>query len=159
MIARTCGECSACCKTHGVLSLLKPAQVMCKHCTSAGCGIYLSRPIECRHFKCLWLEGMGSDLCRPDKTGVVGENRPFLDIPNALWLREVWEGALDLRFAKEWTRRNLLEAFCVIHVRINGTGSLYLPPGVEPTGEEFVFEDGKTIAVIPFAQSEFFGSH
>ena len=54
---RECGECTLCCKVVGVEDLKKPAGTWCAHCTSSrGCGIYETRPEECRTFVCAWLE-------------------------------------------------------------------------------------------------------
>jgi hypothetical protein len=72
-MARTCGECTLCCKVMGVTSLQKPRDRWCQHCEPGkGCQIYEQRPAECREFRCLWLdwEWMPEDL-RPDKSKVV----------------------------------------------------------------------------------------
>jgi hypothetical protein len=155
-IHRTCGECTACCKTHGVLSLLKPTGVMCKHCTGTGCGIYLERPPECRNFTCLWLEGAGDEMCRPDLTGVVLQYQQILGldfVSLAVW--EFREGALEESFATEWSRRELEDAYCVVHAALNGDRTLYLPPRVDHPAEEYIDKNGKRTKVIPFAQSKF----
>jgi hypothetical protein len=53
---RDCGECTLCCKLLGIESLDKPAGVWCAHCKpSRGCGIYESRPQDCRNFICGYL--------------------------------------------------------------------------------------------------------
>jgi hypothetical protein len=71
---RECGECVACCKVLEIdkPQLKKPANVLCSHCTGAGCGIYAIRPDICRTWHCLWrrIEAMPNFL-RPDKLGVV----------------------------------------------------------------------------------------
>ena len=54
--ARECGECTLCCKVMEVEALKKPAGKWCAHCTtSRGCGIYETRPEECRTFFCAWV--------------------------------------------------------------------------------------------------------
>ncbi len=54
---RECGDCTMCCKVLEVGALKKPAGTWCTHCTtSRGCGIYETRPQECRDFMCAWLE-------------------------------------------------------------------------------------------------------
>ena len=51
-----CGGCTLCCKVMGVPSISKPASQWCKHCrTGFGCGIYETRPGECRNFICGYL--------------------------------------------------------------------------------------------------------
>ena len=55
--ARECGECTLCCKVVGVEELKKAGGTWCTHCAaSGGCGIYATRPQECRDFMCAWLE-------------------------------------------------------------------------------------------------------
>jgi hypothetical protein len=56
LAARECGECTLCCKLLGIESLGKPAGAWCAHCKpSGGCGIYESRPQDCRNFICGYL--------------------------------------------------------------------------------------------------------
>jgi hypothetical protein len=53
---RNCGSCALCCKLIGFAEINKPRGQWCPHCLkSRGCGIYESRPNECRDFDCLWL--------------------------------------------------------------------------------------------------------
>jgi hypothetical protein len=56
MTARTCGDCTLCCKVMAIEELAKPAGQWCRHCKPGrGCLVYDSRPAECRGFSCLWL--------------------------------------------------------------------------------------------------------
>jgi hypothetical protein len=56
MTTRSCGECTLCCKVMAIEELAKPAGSWCQHCgPGRGCRIYDERPLECRHFDCLWL--------------------------------------------------------------------------------------------------------
>jgi hypothetical protein len=72
--ARACGDCVACCQVLNIdeRELVKPADQMCVHCTSQGCGIYESRPQVCRDWDCVWrrIESMPLET-RPDHLGVV----------------------------------------------------------------------------------------
>lgn len=69
---RSCGGCTACCKTHAVLAIEKPPNVWCRDCTiGKGCAVYQSRPLECREFACAWLRGSGGEAERPDKVRFV----------------------------------------------------------------------------------------
>lgn len=53
---RECGSCTLCCKVMGITELQKPRGTWCKHCLPRkGCGIYETRPTECRSFFCGWL--------------------------------------------------------------------------------------------------------
>ena len=69
---RECGDCVACCKVFKIPELNKPRYVLCTHCTGTGCGIYDTRPNDCRTFYCLWrrIEAM-PDSARPDQLGIV----------------------------------------------------------------------------------------
>jgi hypothetical protein len=54
--ARTCGECTLCCKVMAIEELAKPVSSWCPHCKpGCGCLIHADRPAECRAFSCLWL--------------------------------------------------------------------------------------------------------
>jgi len=56
MTARTCGDCTLCCKVMAIEALAKPAGRWCRHCKPGhGCLVYETRPAECRAFNCLWL--------------------------------------------------------------------------------------------------------
>lgn len=73
---RQCGECQACCEVEAVETVKKPMFARCEHQCALGCGIYESRPAECRNFQCLWLQGHFGKHHRPDKCGIM------LDISN-----------------------------------------------------------------------------
>ena len=49
----------------------KLSSARCEHACEQGCGIYPSRPIACRNFFCLWLEGFLDNEDRPDRSGLV----------------------------------------------------------------------------------------
>ena len=53
---RQCDSCTLCCKVMAVTELQKTRGTWCKHCSPGkGCGIYATRPAECRSFFCGWL--------------------------------------------------------------------------------------------------------
>jgi hypothetical protein len=61
--AKTCGDCTLCCKVMAIEALAKPLSSWCPHCKPGrGCRIYADRPAECRSFRCLWLV---NDLLEP----------------------------------------------------------------------------------------------
>ena len=73
---RACGPCSCCCTIFAIPALSKPPGVKCTHLTDKGCGIYETRPPECRTYYCLWAdekaEGLDiPDWARPDRSGIV----------------------------------------------------------------------------------------
>lgn len=70
---RKCGECQECCIALEVVELRKPTFTPCANQGSGmkGCKVYDQRPAECEVFRCLWLQGFGSNSMRPDQTGLV----------------------------------------------------------------------------------------
>jgi hypothetical protein len=61
---RTCGTCTLCCKVVAVVDFDKPPGVWCPHCRrNEGCGIYETRPLDCRTFYCHWIveKGLGPE--------------------------------------------------------------------------------------------------
>ena len=93
----SCGNCTACCKIMGVkvgpddTRLVdegdgsKPPGENCKHCVrGVGCGIYETRPENCKKFECMWLLSQDDDpgkpvwpeTLRPDKCKVVFVGSP-----------------------------------------------------------------------------------
>ena len=72
-MTRECGTCTLCCKVMAVATLSKPRGVWCDHALPGrGCGIYDTRPQDCRTFVCLWLrdESLGPDW-KPEKSKMV----------------------------------------------------------------------------------------
>src|SRR6266700_8447737 len=61
---RACGSCTLCCKVIAVDDFAKPPGVWCTHCVRhKGCGIYETRPTDCRTFFCEWMltTSLGAD--------------------------------------------------------------------------------------------------
>jgi hypothetical protein len=71
--ARTCGDCSLCCKLLPIEDLSKPANQWCTHCRpgKGGCSIYATRPTGCRDFACVWRRGELTDDWFPLKAKIV----------------------------------------------------------------------------------------
>jgi len=65
-MTRECGDCRLCCKLIGVAVLEKPPERWCHHACQRGCGIYETRPEECRTFRCLWLDGVLPEHLKPN---------------------------------------------------------------------------------------------
>lgn len=108
---RTCGGCTACCKTHQIEELQKPANQWCAHCVvGKGCGVYEERPPSCRDYACVWInfpDALPEDDQRPDRLGVVFSifNQPEMTgDPKGETLRvfvnEVMEGRLNTKAAR-----------------------------------------------------------
>jgi len=69
---RSCGSCTMCCYVFEVPAVATRDYEWCRHCrVGVGCGIYETRPEDCRSFYCLWRMGFGTDEDRPDRHGVV----------------------------------------------------------------------------------------
>lgn len=78
-IARTCGGCTACCKSVGfhMGEGLAPKKrgTWCSHVTrgsTPGCGVQATKPDACKQWSCHWLLGWAPlvDEDRPDKVGI-----------------------------------------------------------------------------------------
>lgn len=73
---RSCGSCTACCEAlaiqlpWGDKPQYKPCEKL-KQGSNKACGVYDERPEVCVRFRCLWLEGLGDNKDRPDKSGLV----------------------------------------------------------------------------------------
>ena len=124
---RSCGGCTACCKTHGIFELQKIPGKWCPHCqVGNGCRIYSRRPQSCQVFRCMWLKGLGSPEHRPDKTGIVPEIKMIPGIAMAMIFYEFVEGSLNSEFTRKWTLNNLRVGNCVAHVHLRGNYTIYL---------------------------------
>jgi hypothetical protein len=154
---RTCGECTLCCKTHGIWELKKVSGCWCMYCSvGKGCMIYGRHPPSCRDFACAWLKGVGLPEYRPDKTGVVPEFREVLGLGLGLFLWVEEDTALDSDFVRTQTRLNLERNSPVMHIPVSGAPKLYLPRGKQ-TDREHMFGGFRQIKVevIPFKKGRF----
>tara|TARA_R110000787_G_scaffold70330_1_gene156424 strand:- start:219 stop:869 length:651 start_codon:yes stop_codon:yes gene_type:complete len=68
--ARSCGDCTLCCKLVPVPALQKEGHEWCKHCAiGEGCKIYKDRPLDCQGFECFWHAGLTLEKYKPNKVG------------------------------------------------------------------------------------------
>ncbi len=120
MTERSCGACAACCYIPAVPSLGKREYELCRHSSPSGCGVYESRPGECRDYSCLWLSSELGELAdRPDRIGLVfdkpslvGDHADYAGVP-FICAREIHAGARDGEraaellglFARSWVVR------------------------------------------------------
>ena len=104
---KACGSCTLCCKVIAVEDFNKPPGVWCVHCVRGkGCGIYETRPAECRTFFCEWMveKGLGLEW-KPERakfalvTGEGGHLTAFVDpgFPGA------WRAAPYFETFKRWS--------------------------------------------------------
>ncbi len=114
---RSCGDCSLCCKTMGVIELAKPRNTWCLHFVSGkGCGIYETRPPTCREFFCRWIQdtNLGPEW-KPSKSKMVmvdsAQNQltVFVD-PGAagVWRREPYYSQLMQMAKNGWAHDGML---------------------------------------------------
>lgn len=147
---RTCGGCTACCKTHAVHELPKKAGVWCTHCDiGKGCKIYEGRPRGCADFQCGWLLGMWNEEDRPDKLKIVPS---FIEVPHiglTLCLFELTEGALQTAFVSKVTKIEVHSGRPICHVPLVGRNQLYLPQNIDHLHLPSFEFDGKKVEVIP----------
>jgi len=76
MSPRSCGPCYACCVHLGIEELQKWPDQSCKYLSGTNgpdkrCSIYASRPVACRHYQCLWLQGAFDPDLQPNKSGII----------------------------------------------------------------------------------------
>ncbi len=128
-VVRSCGECTACCKTHQVEALQKPQGKWCVHCAiGVGCKIYDQRPQECVEYSCEWRNGSGSESDRPDKIGVLVDAVISDDRTEALIrVVEVLEGRIERPRIRRMVQYFLASGLAVYVKPLRGVGELELP--------------------------------
>src|SRR4051812_20258098 len=112
---RICGGCTACCKTHGIVELQKPAGIWCQHCMIGhGCAIYKERPGTCQVYRCGWLDGLGNDEHRPDKMKVVPDwDSDHAVLGKVIVLFELEERSVESEIATRWSLNLIQTGICV----------------------------------------------
>src|SRR3954469_16911870 len=108
---RECGSCTMCCKLIAVADLGKPPGTWCPHCVRGkGCGIYETRPTECRTFYCHWMLEKGlTPERKPERatfalvTSEAGHLTAFVDpgFPGA------WRSTPYFETLKRWAREGV----------------------------------------------------
>ena len=129
---RACGSCTLCCKLIAVAELGKPPGTWCAHCVRGqGCGIYQSRPTECRTFFCHWMleKGLTPDW-KPDKakfalvTSAGGHITAFVD-PGA---PTAWRKSPYFETLKRWSLEGARASPArIVTVRIGPRAIVVLP--------------------------------
>lgn len=129
MVVRSCGECTACCKTHQIETLQKPQGIWCAHCSiGVGCKVYGQRPEECVEYACEWLKGSGFESERPDKIGIVVDTMISDDRKEALIrVIEVFEGAIERPRIRQMVEFFLTKGIAVYSQPLRGKGDIELP--------------------------------
>ena len=149
MFVRECGGCTACCKTHDVPSINKPAFAWCESCAiGQGCTVYVSRPEECKTFRCQWLLGLGGASDRPDRVRIVVDYSRIKLLGNAL-VAQVWEvsgGALRRQPAKAMVRLLMAERFPILTISCDARQEFFFPTSFKVPQEAY---DAYTKDCIP----------
>jgi len=129
---RACGTCTMCCKLIAVTELGKQPGSWCPHCVRGkGCGIYETRPTECRTFFCHWMveKGLGPDW-KPERSKIIlvtsqgGHLTAFVDpgTPAA------WRGAPYFDTLRRWAHDGArAKPMRIVSVRIGTRGIVILP--------------------------------
>ncbi len=148
---RACGTCTLCCKVIAVVDFDKPPGVWCPHCVrSKGCGIYETRPRDCRTFFCHWMveKGLGPEW-KPERAKFAlvttrGGITAFVDpgFPGA------WRASPYFETLKRWALEGLRAAngVRVVAVRIGVRTIVLLPDREVDMGE---VGPGETLRLRP----------
>jgi hypothetical protein len=97
---RPCDGCTACCRImeiHDTVNVQdqpmifdKPRHQWCEHAVKGkGCAIYAFRPKACEAYLCVWAQGHGVAEMRPDRCGIVVDERKHTSIGPIYFLHEV----------------------------------------------------------------------
>ena len=123
---RSCGGCTACCKTHSNGHFEKPAGTWCSKCNiGVGCREYNKRPDECKNFACLWLLGEFPDSFRPDRLKLVCDFWPETILGRTITVVRLWEVSRHALFKPEV--RTIIDAsletnYVVVQRELTGSG-------------------------------------
>jgi hypothetical protein len=104
---RACGPCTLCCKLLFVEAIHKPVNKWCQHCAiGRGCGVYETRPEECRDFYCgfMTLPHLGEEW-RPSNSKLIvcvetGGNSIFVNVDPTR--PDVWKSEPFYSRLKAW---------------------------------------------------------
>jgi hypothetical protein len=121
--SKVCGECRVCCTAVAVDSVEKPVWTACRHECDSGCGIYDTRPDECRTYECLYQSGvLKFEEHRPDKLGVMFDIREIEETKkSAIIAWEVVPGALEKPEVKKLLRD--IASTSKVGIRRHGMGA------------------------------------
>ena len=140
---RKCGECTACCTTHGIREIDKPAMKECEHVCDKGCSIYETRPESCARYECAWLQGMFDDKFRPDKCGTVVEMQNTM--LGWTWVCHLYGRETFEEFGSELTNDLLLTQYPLVLVYPGGMRQLFHKKEYQKTIDEIVKEHPKVL--------------
>lgn len=148
---RSCGTCTLCCKVIAVVDFDKQPGVWCPHCVrNRGCGIYETRPLDCRTFYCHWMveRGLGPEW-KPErakfalvttKAGITAFVYP--GVPGA------WRASPYFETLKRWAIEGLRDDAGprVVAVRVGARAIVILPDREVDLG---IVGPGEAIRLFP----------
>jgi hypothetical protein len=126
-----CGTCTHCCDAIGVIELGKPFFARCSHLKDNGCGIYDTRPGQCRSYRCVWHLGILGERVdrRPDQAGVLFQFEQLKDKWH-LGIYEVVPGALA-NDRTRYLRDMILSSKKIAHMPMGDPPARYYPFGAD----------------------------
>lgn len=163
MTQRKCGTCTLCCRLLPVQEgvhieradagglveqafalaellpeFVKAAGEKCKHQCSKGCRIYENRPLSCRGFECMWLQG--ADVPRPDHAHyVIGPTPNHIKVNGRrVPCVEVWvdgEAWRDDKRLRALATHGAEKGYAMILRYDESEACILMPPWLSPTGE------------------------
>ncbi len=151
MTNRSCGGCTACCKTHAVREVKKDVGQWCRHCDRGiGCRVYTERPPGCVDFKCQYLQGVGEPNERPDKVGFVLDCQEFGNLGAVTIIYEYKAGAFKSSpIVRSWIASHAEHRSPLLMIPLDGTPVLHaLSESVRDT--RFRLENGRVITLMPY---------
>ena len=150
---RACGGCTLCCFVFEVKTedgvLTKP-QEWCKNClVGSGCKVFdTTVPAVCEQWNCAWLEGMGTEDHRPDRTQVVMHWR-LGKLGRTLEMLEGTPGALSSDYAKQVTNDFAVrQRVPVIHFHADGRRQYVVMEGIVISEKEKAEFEREKIEII-----------
>lgn len=119
-----CDGCTLCCELFPVEWLNKPALTTCKYMCSAGCAIHATKDVECKDFKCAYVQMEKVNVAlRPDNCNVI-----FEKLSNNLFYGTENPNASMSDVAKGQINAFIQQGFSVIIAKPFNKPALYLSP-------------------------------
>lgn len=143
VITRSCGGCTACCKTHIDDSMKIAGGDYCDHCQiGKGCSIYEKRPFACQVYRCLWVCGKGEEDDRPDRLNVVMDLKAVNFQGRDIVVVNFWEveyGSTDQSRVQEIAIANINAGNVVVFREYEGGEQYHFPKGMFSPDEQQEF--------------------
>lgn len=119
---RQCGDCQACCFTHGIEEINKPKFQACPNQCLNGCSIYGDHPPSCKNYTCLWIEDKLPIECKPDLFGIV-LNAEVTSFGITIMAFEAWEDSSAIKDVRN-TLEQIRKQYPVLIIRATGVRTL-----------------------------------